>query len=178
MPNRPAGAGDGSTQPKSDSRSFAKLCFACGEDNPQGLGMRFDVKDGRAVATFSVPDFLQGYPGQAHGGSIATMLDEAMGWAAYGKGTWAMTAKFSMRFRASVPLGVPLEVSGWVTRDRGRFLEMRAELRLEDGRLLAEADGLFARVQGEQAEILRRNYEASVAGRQTETITSLNDGRP
>ena len=86
-----------------------------------------------------------------------------MGWAVYGRGNWALTAKLSMRFRAKVPLGEPLTVSGWVTRDRGRFLELRAEVRSQGGILLAEADGLFARVQGEQAEEMREIYEASVA---------------
>ena len=147
-----------------EPRSLARLCFACGEDNPRGLGMRFEMQGDRAVAQFAVPDYLQGFPGQAHGGGVATMLDEAMGWAVYGRGSWAMTAKFSMRFRAKVPLGEPLTVSGWVTRDRGRFLELRAEVRSQEGILLAEADGLFARVRGEQAEELREIYEASVAG--------------
>ena len=146
-----------------EPRSLARLCFACGDDNPRGLGMRFEMRGDRAVAQFTVPDYLQGFPGQAHGGAVATMLDEAMGWAVYGRGSWALTAKLSMRFRAKVPLGEPLTVSGWVTRDRGRFLELRAEVRSQGGILLAEADGLFARVQGEQAEEMREIYEASVA---------------
>ncbi len=146
-----------------EPRSLARLCFACGEDNRRGLGMRFEIEGDRAVAQFTVPDYLQGYPGQAHGGGVATMLDEAMGWAAYGRGNWAMTAKLSMRFRAKVPLGEPLTVSGWVTKERGRFLELRAEVRSQEGILLAEADGLFARIQGEQAEELREIYEALVA---------------
>ena len=146
-----------------EPRSLARLCFACGEDNPRGLGMRFELQGDRAVAQFTVPDYLQGYPGQAHGGGVATMLDEAMGWAAYGRGNWAMTAKLTMRFRAKVPLGELLTVSGWVTRERGRFLEVRAEVRSKEGRLLAEADGLFARIQGDQAEEMREIYEASVA---------------
>lgn len=146
-----------------EPRSLARLCFACGDDNPRGLGMRFEMHGDRAVAQFTVPDYLQGFPGQAHGGAVATMLDEAMGWAVYGRGNWALTAKLSMRFRAKVPLGEPLTVSGWVTRDRGRFFELRAEVRSQGGILLAEADGLFARVQGEQAEEMREIYEASVA---------------
>ncbi|MCH8025985.1 MAG: PaaI family thioesterase [Chloroflexi bacterium] len=146
-----------------EPRSLARLCFACGEDNPRGLGMRFELQGDRAVAQFTVPDYLQGYPGQAHGGGVATMLDEAMGWAAYGRGNWAMTAKLTMRFRAKVPLGELLTVSGWVTRERGRFLEVRAEVRSKEGRLLAEADGLFARIQGDQAEEMREIYEAWVA---------------
>lgn len=161
-----------------EQRGPAAWCFACGRENPRGLHMEFRMEEGRAVCDFVAPDFLQGYPGQAHGGGVATMLDEAMGWAVYGQGIWAMTAKFEMRFRRHVPLGEPLSVAGWVTRDRGRFIELRAELRNQQGELLAEADGLFARVQGREAELLRRNYEAALAGRQTETTTSLQDGRP
>ena len=143
--------------------SFANFCFACGEDNPRSLGMRFEMEGDHAVAQFTVSDYLQGFLGQAHGGIVATLLDEAMGWAARGSGDWAMTAKFSMRFRAKVPVGEPLTISSWVTRDRGRFLELRAEVRLQEGKLLAEADGLFARIRGELAEELREIYEASAA---------------
>ena len=163
--------------------SPARQCFGCGSDNPHGLGMHFRIEDGRAVADFTPPAHLQGYPGHVHGGGVATMLDEAMGWAVYGSGAWAMTARFAMRFRQPVLAGEPLVVSGWVTRDRGRFLEVRAEARSRDGALLAEADGMFVRVRGEQAETLRRLYEAAAdapgeTGRQTDTITSLSDGRP
>ena len=139
------------------------LCYGCGSENQHGLRMRFRLEKGRAVAEFTPPDFLQGYPGQLHGGSVATMLDEAMGWAVYQQGVWAMTARFGMRFRDSVPLGDQLTVSGWVARDRGRFLEMRAELRSAKGVLLAEADGIFVRVTGERAEAMRRIYEASLS---------------
>ncbi|MCH7511981.1 MAG: PaaI family thioesterase [Chloroflexi bacterium] len=141
----------------------SRLCYGCGSENPQGLKMRFHLEEGRAIAEFTPPDYLQGYPGQLHGGSVATMLDEAMGWAVYEQGNWAVTARFGMRFRAPVPLGEQVIVSGWVFRDRGRFLEMRAELRSSKGALLAEADGIFARVTGEQAEEMRRSYEASLA---------------
>ena len=141
----------------------SRLCYGCGSENSHGLKMRFRLEDGRAIAEFTPPDYLQGYPGLVHGGGIATMLDEAMGWAVYEQGNWALTARFGMRFRAPVPLGEQLTVSGWVARDRGRFLEMRAELRSSAGVLLTEADGIFARVIGDRAEEMRRIYEASLA---------------
>ncbi|OGO50923.1 MAG: hypothetical protein A2148_02175 [Chloroflexi bacterium RBG_16_68_14] len=141
--------------------SPARLCFGCGSENPRGLGMRFRLEGDRAVAEFTAPPDLQGYPGHVHGGGVATMLDEAMGWAVYGRGIWAMTARLTMRFRRSAPLGEPLTASGWVTRDRGRFLELRSELRSRRGVLLAEAEGIFVRVSGRQAEELRRLYEGS-----------------
>lgn len=148
-----------------DRASPARLCFGCGSENPRGLGMRFRLEDGRAIAGFTPDDYLQGYPGRVHGGGVATMLDEAMGWAAYAAGVWATTAKLTMRFRQPVPLGQPVTVIGWVARDRGRFLELRSELRSGNGRLLAEAEGVFVRVSGQQAEELRRQYEASQARR-------------
>ena len=143
--------------------SPARRCFGCGEENPHGLAMRFRIEDGRAVSEYTPPDRLQGFPGHTHGGGIATMLDEAMGWAAYGQGIWAMTARLNTRFRRPALLGEPLIVSGWITRDRGRFLELRADARSQAGELVADASGIFVRVSGERAEELRRIYEASVS---------------
>ncbi len=142
---------------------LAKQCYGCGRDNARGLRLQFRLADGRAVAEFTPEPFLQGFPGYMHGGGVATVLDEAMGWAAYQAGLWAMTAKFTMRFRRPVPLQQQVRVSGWLTRDRGRFLELRAELRSRQGHLLAEADGLFVRLDGERAEEVRRQYEAAQA---------------
>jgi acyl-coenzyme A thioesterase PaaI-like protein len=138
----------------------SRQCFGCGADNTRGLGLRFELVEGRALARYSPEPFVQGYPGLMHGGAVATLLDEAMGWAAYWQGLWSVTAKLNMRFRRGVPLGQSLSISGWVTRDRGRFIELRAELRNEAGELLAEADGVFARMRGPQAEEVRRLYEA------------------
>ncbi len=143
--------------------SPARFCFGCGSENPHGLQMHFRLEEGRAVAEFTPPDLLQGFPGHVHGGGVATMLDEAMGWAAFGQGIWAMTARLTTRFRRPTLLGEPLIVSGWLTRDRGRFLELRSEARSQEGALVADAEGIFVRVSGERAEELRRLYEASVS---------------
>ena len=165
-----------------DRPSPARLCFGCGSENPHGLGLQFRQEDGRALAQFTPSAHLQGYPGYVHGGGVATLLDEAMGWAAYWQGVWAMTARLSMRFRRPVPVGEALTVSGWVVRDRGRLLTLRSELRSRQRRLLAEAEGTFVRVSEQQAEEMRRFYEASApeqpAGRQTDTMTSLTEGCP
>jgi acyl-coenzyme A thioesterase PaaI-like protein len=145
----------------SSASDLAKQCYGCGSDNERGLRLKFRQEDGRAVAEFTPEQFLQGFPGYMHGGGVATALDEAMGWAAYQVGLWAMTAKFTMRFRRPVPLRQQVKVSGWVTRDRGRFLEVRAEMRSRQGHLLAEADGVFVRLDGERADEVRKQYEAA-----------------
>jgi acyl-coenzyme A thioesterase PaaI-like protein len=145
----------------SSASDLSRQCYGCGRDNERGLKLKFRQEDGRALAEFTPEQFLQGFPGYMHGGGVATVLDEAMGWAAYQVGLWAMTAKFTLRFRKPVPLRQQVRVSGWVTRDRGRFLEVRAELRSRHGHLLAEADGVFVRLDGERAEEVRKQYEAA-----------------
>ena len=151
-----------------EEKDPARFCFGCGSENPRGLGMKFQQQEGRAVAEFTPPAHLQGYPGFVHGGGVTTMLDEAMGWATYGQGLWAMTARMTTRFRRPVPLGEPLTISGWVVRDRGRFLQMRSEMRSAQGRLLADAEATFVRVGERQAEEMRRFYEASLSDRTPE----------
>ena len=96
-----------------------------------------------AEVTFCVHH--QGGPGLAHGGIVGAALDEACGLLA----TWhrfpTVTARIAIRFRRPAPINCALRVSARVTSERGRRIEISAELR--DGEeLLAEADGVFLHV--------------------------------
>jgi acyl-coenzyme A thioesterase PaaI-like protein len=143
-----------------EESDLARWCYACGDLNPIGLHLDFRVEGEWAIATFVARREHQGYPGFVHGGVVGALLDEAMGWATYGRGIWAITGKMEMRFRAIVPIGEVLEVRGRIVRDRGRSLNVVAELRDPDGKLLAEGDGLFFRVDGEQARRIREAVES------------------
>ena len=63
--------------------------------------------------------------------------------------TWhrfpAVTARIAIRYRRPAPINRPLQVSAKVDADRGRRIEISAELRHGD-ELLAEADGAFLHV--------------------------------
>jgi len=136
----------------------ARYCFGCGELNPKGLKLSFRLEEGRAVALFSPQPEHQGWPGVMHGGLVATLLDEAMGWALAALGIWAVTGKLEFRLRRPVPLDRPLQVSGWLLRDRGRALLARGEITTQEGELLAEAQGLFMRVPKGRERELRAIY--------------------
>jgi hypothetical protein len=83
-----------------------------------------------------------------------------MGWATYGRGIWALTGRLETRFRDIVPTGRPLEVRARIARDRGRTLDVVAELRDDVGKLLAESTGLLFRATGEQARLIEEAARA------------------
>jgi len=87
----------------------------------------------------------QGGPGIAHGGIVGAALDEACGLLATWRRFPTVTARIAIRYRRPAPINRALSITARVTAERGRRIEISAELR--DGEeLLAEADGAFLHV--------------------------------
>ena len=118
-----------------------KYCFVCGPENPEGLHAAFQYEPGRATGTFHPRPEHQGYAGISHGGILATILDEAMVYAAVTLGRWVATAEMTVRYHKPAHTGACLTVQAEVTRHQRRLVECRAEIRGEDGVLLASATG-------------------------------------
>lgn len=135
-----------------------RYCFGCGDLNPAGLKLKFRFEGNKAVADFLPQKQHQGYPGLMHGGVTSAALDEAMGWAMYGLGVWAVTSKMEVKFRQPLPLHQKATVWGEVIRNRGRWLEVRGEIRSEEGKLMAESYGLFMRLPEERVRELEEPY--------------------
>ena len=92
----------------------------------------------------------EGPPGYAHGGSVAAVLDEAMGAAAWVAGQPSIAARIEVDFRSMVPLGLDANVEMSVEKIEGRKITTRARLLDADGRVLAESAGLFLRLTDDQ----------------------------
>lgn len=103
----------------------------------------------------------------AHGGIAASVLDEAMGWAMYAVGAWAMTARMDVKYRKPLPLGREVTVTAEVVRERGRVLDAEAQIRGPGGGVLVEAKAMFVRIpRAKQSEMERyyRGAEPEVPG--------------
>ncbi|HXG36798.1 MAG TPA: PaaI family thioesterase [Dehalococcoidia bacterium] len=135
-----------------------RWCFGCGQDNAEGLRIDFRLEDGQAVGYFDSRQAHQGYPGVMHGGIAATALDEAMAWAAIASGAWATTARMEVKFRRPLPLDETLKVTARVAKDRGRWLEVSAQLSSTADELLAEGSGLLQKLPEEEARRLDGLY--------------------
>ncbi len=133
-------------------------CFGCSKHNPLGLHLSFAMEDGKVSAPFTPQAEHQGWPGFMHGGLVATMLDEAMGWVTMSHGIWAVTGKINIRYRDPVPLFKPVNVVGLIEKNRGRWVTVRAEVRSDEGVVLSEAEAIFMRVSGERQVELEEIY--------------------
>ena len=132
-----------------NDRTDYRRCFVCGENNDAGLKTVYRQEGDRVVTEFTGEERHQGYPGVVHGGLLSTLLDETLGRTALFHRAWTMTGRLEVRFRAPAPIGVPLKVSGWLTRARSQAFEARGEVTMPDGSIAADARGLFLKVPDE-----------------------------
>lgn len=86
----------------------------------------------------------EGPPDHAHGGSMAAVLDEAMGFSAWHAGYPVVAATITVNFRRKLPLGVVQAVDGAVDRVENKKIYTRGRIyHLESGEVYADATGLF-----------------------------------
>ena len=121
-------------------------CLGCGPENPGSLGLRFAIEDDRVLGTTTLDERHEGAPGFAHGGAIATALDDTLGTLLVVLRRPGVTAKLEVNYRQPAFLGRPFELEAWVDRVEGRKLHLSAELR-DEGEVVADASALFLEVE-------------------------------
>lgn len=125
-------------------------CFGCGPGQPHGLHLEARAGDGVSLtAEFTVQPAHQGAPGLAHGGVLATALDETLGSLNWLLRTIAVTARLETDFVAPVPVGTVLHLQAEVTAVAGRKIYSRATGRIggSEGPVAVRAEALFIEVK-------------------------------
>lgn len=144
-----------------DGRRYAFAdhnCFACGGTNPIGMRLHIELGDGMARTTWVVGEDYVGWSDKAHGGIIATLLDEVMAWAPSSFDSWAVTAEMSVRYRSPATPGEELQAEGRVVERRRRIYEVRGEVRGGDGRMVAEGSGRYLGASPSDKAALKDRY--------------------
>jgi acyl-coenzyme A thioesterase PaaI-like protein len=126
--------------------------FVSGEAAGPLLRVRYFLRasDGRLVGRAWFGPGAQGPPGHAHGGSMAAVLDEALGAAAWVAGHIAVAAQLDTSFRRMLPLGTDAWLEAWVEREEGRKIWTAGRLLDAAGQPYASATGLFIELPPER----------------------------
>ncbi|MBB5124962.1 PaaI family thioesterase [Streptomyces griseoloalbus] len=125
-------------------------CFGCGGEQPHGLHLEARAGEGVSItAEFTVKSAHQGAPGLAHGGVLATALDEALGSLNWLLRTIAVTGRLETDFVRPVPVGTVLHLEAEVTAVAGRKIYCTATGRIggPEGPVAVRADALFIEVR-------------------------------
>jgi uncharacterized protein (TIGR00369 family) len=127
-------------------------CFGCGSSNPVGLKLEFERVGDTVRSRVSVSSDYAGYRAFAHGGVIATMLDEAMGWAMlHIAGHYGVTKHLNVSYRRPVFVDRPVVLSARVSAQEDSRVFLEARIEDERGRVLAAAEGEWSIVREERA---------------------------
>ena len=124
-------------------------CFGCGASNPSGMRLSFDLdfESARSRGCFTLGPNYAGGGGFAHGGIIAVVLDEAMGKLSRLNDEKAVTAEMHIEYKKPVPVDKTIVVEGWQEEEKGRNRFRVAEIRDQQGNLLARGTGRFVIVE-------------------------------
>lgn len=132
-------------------------CFLCGDENDCGVRLRFFVEDGAVRARIKLPRHVNGYKDVAHGGVLAALLDESMGWAATVFGLSQMmylTGELTVKYLSPVPVGEEIEIRSRLVEDAGRIAYGEGELS-SGGEVRVRARGKFLPMsRGATAEVI------------------------
>jgi acyl-coenzyme A thioesterase PaaI-like protein len=122
-------------------------CLVCGRSNPHGLHLSLHVDPETGVVTTALTPTADhiGFEGIVHGGVLATVLDEAMVWAA----TWAgkrfcLAGELAVRFREVARPGDSLLCTTRIDLARSKLITTTGLItRPSDNASIATATGKY-----------------------------------
>ncbi|HEV7731106.1 MAG TPA: PaaI family thioesterase [Candidatus Binatia bacterium] len=119
-------------------------CFGCSPSNPDGLQMRFRRRGERVHARHTLGNQFHGAPHTAHGGIVATMLDEVSCAAVvFVADRFVVTGELTVRYERPCPTEMPLElVAGITDRSHPKYWVVEAEIHA-GGERVARSTGRF-----------------------------------
>jgi acyl-coenzyme A thioesterase PaaI-like protein len=118
-------------------------CFGCSRTNPRGLGLRFFRQGEEIVTRYTIASEFCGAPGVAHGGILATIIDEvSCAVVAFLRGTYVVTGELTVRYLLPCPASEEIEVRARIMDERPRYLVVESEVS-RGGTLIARSTGRF-----------------------------------
>jgi len=141
--------GDGPSmfgEPPADGERLSHFpdCVVSGAANPMGVAIEVHCDSGDAVAETVLGAAFEGAPGRAHGGVVAAIFDDVMGYVLSIHKVPAFTGRLTVTYRSPTPIGAPLIFRARLDQREERKLHISATAHTRDGlELIAEATATF-----------------------------------
>src|SRR5947209_386408 len=124
-------------------------CVVSGDANPMGLDVQFFREGDEAVSRTVLGPAFEGAPNRAHGGVVAAVFDDLMGFILTIHESPAYTAELTVRYKRPTPVGEEIEFRARLVDRKGRRLHIEAEATDSEGTKIATAEGLFITIPRE-----------------------------
>lgn len=118
-------------------------CLGCGPANPHGHHLEAHRDGDSVVAEHVFDERHMGGPGVAHGGAVATVIDDLYGFALYLVRELAVTRSLTVDYLRPVVLGTTYRLRAQVDHRVGRKLHLSATLTDGQGQLTVRSEALF-----------------------------------
>ena len=160
-------------RPRGIELPHSRGCFVCGQANPLGLHLcsRVEPESGVVSIDFTPKPEHEGFAGIVHGGITATVVDEAMTWAA----TWrarrfCVCAELTVRLRAQIRSDQSHHIEAAVDFSRPTMVETAAKITDARGKLVATATGKYMVLAQPEHEALARTMIDEPATAEARTL--------
>jgi uncharacterized protein (TIGR00369 family) len=141
-------------------KSEGYRCFACGTNNPLGLGMSFYSLGKTVRSDITLSQHHVGWENLAHGGIISTVLDEIMGWTVIAfKRVFFVTRNIQIHYLRPVEVNSPLTAIGEIEADFAqKGCSTKGALLDANGKKLAEGRAEMAYLSEKRLPLLPEQY--------------------
>jgi len=127
------------------------LRFVSGDRTGNRFRMNyFRDQEKNLVARVWFGPVTEGPPAHAHGGSIAAVLDEVLGLAAWAAGHSIVVGNLNVNFRQLLPIQTVVQVNTEIVSVQGRKVLVHGEIRSLDGTTYATGECLCITLKPEQ----------------------------
>ncbi len=128
---------------------YADRAWITGQSNPISPLAILEEESERVTAKVCFENGYVGAPGWVHGGAVASVFDQLMGFVLILDGTPCVTAELTIRYHHPTPSHQDLVFSAWAEREEGRNVYLRAHCHRGDQHT-ATAEAIFVRLNPEQ----------------------------
>jgi acyl-coenzyme A thioesterase PaaI-like protein len=127
------------------------LRFVSGDQTGNRFRMRyFRDRAHSLVARVWFGPVTEGPPGHAHGGSIAAVLDEVLGLAAWAAGHPIVVGNLNISFRQLLPIQTVVQVNTRLISEQGRKIVVHGEVCSLGGTVYATGEALCIEISAAQ----------------------------